>query len=148
MAIEQPDAALRSAPAPSFLTSMKLRWLEGRYRVCRLEASQPVPEWAEQDSAFMSISRTSSELSVVTDERNVPSEVRSEGPFAAMVVVGPLDFEIVGLLAWLTGLLANAKIPVFVVSTFDTDVIMVLVSRRHAAHDTLEKANAGCFATD
>ena len=42
-----------------------------------------------------------------------------------MRVVGTLDFSMVGVLARLTGACAGADVPVFVVSTYDTDIVMV-----------------------
>ncbi|MDC0176423.1 ACT domain-containing protein, partial [Planctomycetaceae bacterium] len=40
-------------------------------------------------------------------------------------VVGPLEFSMVGVIASLTGTLATADISVFVVSTFDADLVLV-----------------------
>ena len=42
-----------------------------------------------------------------------------------MKVIGPLPFEMVGVIAGISSALAQAKIPLFVLSTFDTDYILV-----------------------
>jgi hypothetical protein len=41
---------------------------------------------------------------------------------------GPLAFEMTGVLAALSAPLAKAKIPIFVVSTYDTDYLLVKAS--------------------
>ena len=48
-----------------------------------------------------------------------------ETGWQALRLAGPLDFSLIGLLASLTGTLAEEGISVFVVSTFDTDYILV-----------------------
>jgi len=72
-----------------------------------------------------SITRTPAELSIVCDASSVPAGVKAEGPFRAVVVRGPLDFSLTGVLASLAGPLASAGISIFAVATFDTDYILV-----------------------
>jgi hypothetical protein len=48
-------------------------------------------------------------------------------------VQGPLEFELTGILAGISAPLAAAGVPIFAVSTFDTDYVLV-----HSAH--LERA--------
>jgi hypothetical protein len=69
--------------------------------------------------------RTADELSIVCLEESVPAAVRREGGWRALKVEGPLAFEEVGILAELTGALADAAIPTFALSTFDTDYLLV-----------------------
>jgi len=102
-----------------------LEWLTGRFAVCRLDAAAAIPGWAMGGSNFLSITRTEAELSIVAAETLVPAEVTAERGWAAMRVVGKLDFAIVGVLAKLTGALAEAEISCFAISTYDTDYILV-----------------------
>ena len=102
-----------------------LEWLAGRFAVCRLDAAAAIPGWARGGSDFLSITRTEAELSIVAVETLVPAEVTAERGWAAMRVLGQLDFSIVGVLAKLTGTLADAGIPCFAISTYDTDYILV-----------------------
>ena len=89
-----------------------------------------MPAWAD-GPGFVSIVRTPDELSVVCDARRVPAEVkRVEGRFA-FGIEGVVDFSTVGVLAGLIAPLAAAGISVYVVSTYDTDY--VLVESRNAA---------------
>ena len=97
--------------------------LSGRYAVCRLEPDAPVPAWAR--GGFVSITRTTEELSVVCDEDSVPQDVRCEPGWRCLKLAGPLDFSLVGVLQSLLSPLADAGISVFAVSTYDTDYVLV-----------------------
>ena len=74
---------------------------------------------------FTAGARTSEELSVVCDEAAVPPGVRVEPGWRALRVRGLLPFDAVGILAALSTPLAEVGIPVFVVSTFGTDFLLV-----------------------
>jgi uncharacterized protein len=120
--------------------TFRIRTLAGRYRVCRLGSGDAVPAWALQPGLLTSITRTADELSIVAPEEAVRTQGRSEGPLAALTIVGPLDFGLVGVLARLTSVLAAASIAVFVVSTFDTDIIMLPQARLEDAQRRLVEA--------
>ncbi len=102
-----------------------LEWLPGRFAICRLDAQAATPGWAVGRGGFVSITRSERELSIVAAEALVPAEVKAERGWAAMRVVGQLDFSMVGVLATLTNALATARISCFVISTDDTDYILV-----------------------
>ncbi len=102
-----------------------LEWLPGRLAICRLDAQAATPGWAVGRGGFVSITRSERELSIVAAEQLVPAEVKADRGWAAMRVVGRLDFALVGVLAKLTGALAEAEIPCFAISTYDTDYILV-----------------------
>lgn len=103
--------------------TIRLRVLPGTLAICRLGPDDAVPDWA--GGPFVAITRTPDELSVVCDEAGVPGEVRAERGWRALQVEGPLDFSLTGVLAGLTAPLAAAGISVFVLSTFDTDYLLV-----------------------
>jgi hypothetical protein len=92
--------------------------------IVRLGPGSQVPEWAESSSLF-SVTATATETSLVCATRSVPSRTPSIGPLTAFVVDGPLDPALTGVLSALLGPLAEAEIPVFPLSTFDTDWILV-----------------------
>ncbi len=102
---------------------MTLARVEGRFAVARLRADAPIPPWAT--GTLVSITRTPEELSIVCDEEAIPDGVYAQRDFAAVRVVGAIDFGVVGLLATLTRALAQAGISVFVISTFDTDYLLI-----------------------
>lgn len=100
-----------------------------RLAVCRLPAGSALAPWM-LDGAIWSVTRTPDELSVVVEATRVPADVVAQGPFAVFMVAGPLAFTETGILSRLTAALADAGIPVFVLSTYDTDYVLV---RTHLA---------------
>lgn len=100
-----------------------LRVIPGCFAVSRLAADDQLPTWV--DGEFYSISRTSNELSIVCEQQFVPEDVKSEQNWALLAVSGPLEFTAVGVIASLTDPLAEAGISVFVLSTFDTDYLLI-----------------------
>ncbi len=105
---------------PSALT---LKLLPETLAVCRLDADAPLPKWAV--GALTSLTRTPDELSVVCAERAVPQGVRAEGGFRCLAVVGPLSFAMTGVIASLSTPLGDAGVGLLVLSTFDTDLLLV-----------------------
>ncbi len=103
---------------------MKLTVLPGGFSVCRLEPDRPLPEWAG-GGGFSSVTRTADELSVVCATDRVPEGLLREDGWSALAVEGPLDFGLTGILAALATCLAEASVPIFAVSTYDTDWILI-----------------------
>lgn len=101
-----------------------LRLLDGSYAVVRLAPDDEVPDWAS-GPAFVSTTRTESELSIVCASDLVPDGVRAERPLSCFEVEGPLDFSEIGVLASIAQPLAAAGISIFVLSTYDTDYVFV-----------------------
>lgn len=106
---------------------LHLDLLPGRFAVCRLAPDAPIPAWAfATDTPLWSITRTAHETSVVTEEAGVPPSVTSaETGWRALALRGPVPFATTGVLAGLTAPLAAAGVPVFALSTFDTDLLLV-----------------------
>lgn len=99
--------------------------LPERLAICRFDAGAAVPTWAVQ-SPFFSITRTPHELSIVCAESSAPQELRGvERGWRSLRVQGPLEFSQTGVLAALAAPLADAKISIFTISTFDTDYLLV-----------------------
>ncbi|QIK76414.1 ACT domain-containing protein [Nocardioides piscis] len=92
--------------------------------IVRLGPGAEVPKWAESASLF-SVTATATETSLVCATRSVPTKTPSIKPLTAFQVRGPLDPDAVGILAALLVPLAEAEIPVYTLSTFDTDWILV-----------------------
>jgi ribosomal protein S18 acetylase RimI-like enzyme len=115
-------AELSSGERPA--RSLKLKKLDGRMAVCRLDPSSGVPAWAT-GAAFFSITRTPHELSVVCSEGDVPDRMRSEGGWRVLALEGPFEFSEVGVLASVAAPLAEAGVSIFALSTYDTDYVLV-----------------------
>lgn len=112
--------------------------------IAQLEPDSAIPAWASSGS-FVSVTRTARELSIVCDAALVPANIRHERGWAMLELEGPFPFELTGILASFIVPLAEAKIGIFAMSTFDTDVVLV---KRDALDATLEAlARAGHVLT-
>lgn len=116
---------------------LRLVVAEQTYAICRLPAYAAVPLWAE-NSPLLSITRTTEELSIVCIESKIPTGVQAERGWTYLKVVGPLDFDLVGIVASLTQPLAHRGIAVFVISTFDTDYLLVKQDQLRETIETLQ----------
>ncbi len=112
--------------------------------VCRMPSDAPPPNWP--DGNFISVTRTADELSIVVPEAAVPDGVPKHGGLRALKMTGPLDFGEIGVLATLSNTLAVAGLSIFVISTYDTDYILVkqenlaraVAALRQAGHEVVE----------
>jgi hypothetical protein len=118
--------------------ALRLSILPGTLAVARLASHAELPSWVR--GAFVTISRTSDELSIVCDEGSVPEHVQAERGWGAFKLHGPIPFEVVGIAAALLTPLAEALIPVFLISTFDTDYVLVKRERLDEAAAVLRLA--------
>jgi len=124
---------------------LNLTLLRRRFAVCRLDPSSDTPSWASKDSDFFSITKTTDELSVLCTEDNVPSSVKAEKGWQCLKVEGPLDFGLTGILSSLSKPLAEAKIPIFAVSTYDTDYLFI---KEENVRKSIELLGAFCKITE
>lgn len=119
-------------------TDLPLVILPDCLAVCRLPADAPFPDWARPGD-ILALVRTGDELSVVCTERFVPPDVRAERGWRALQVQGPLEFAMVGVLASIANPLARAGVSIFVLSTFDTDYILVKEAALERAVEALSQ---------
>src|SRR6056297_1023302 len=105
-----------------------LRLLPGEYTLHRLATDAPLPDGLLQEP-FFALLRSPDELSVCCASRFEVAGSAAEPGWVRLMVEGPLDFALTGILASLTAPLADAGVPVFAISSFDTDY--VLVKRAH-----------------
>jgi hypothetical protein len=104
--------------------------------ICRLDPASPIPDWAT-GGAFLSVTRTRTELSIVCEESLVPAGIKYEPGWLCFQLRGPFAFTEVGVLAALIWPLASDGISVFALSTFDTDYVLVKKDSEQAARATL-----------
>jgi hypothetical protein len=112
--------------------------VDGVFAVCRLEPDAPIPAWAT-NGKFFSITRTADEHSIVCPQDAVPDKVKCERGWHCLRMAGTIPFSAVGVLASLTMPLAEAGIGIFVISTFDTDYLLVKEKDLGTALDTLRQ---------
>ena len=101
---------------------MKLKTLPYLFSVCQIEQIND----SISDLTFYFLSKTHDEISLVCLTEEVPSEVKSrEDGWRGFYIDGVLDFSLIGILSKITGILADARIGIFAVSTYNTDYILV-----------------------
>ncbi|MBA3975404.1 MAG: ACT domain-containing protein [Candidatus Solibacter sp.] len=103
---------------------MKFRVHQGTFAVCRLDAALPVPAWLPRDG-WSTITRTPAELSIVCEQSAVPDGISKQGGWRRIELAGPFGFSLTGILASILNPLAAAGVPIFAISTFDTDWILI-----------------------
>ncbi len=118
---------------------MKLQELSEILAVCRLEPQSEIPAWVNK-SRFFSITKTSDELSIVCEQALVPADMKAETDWKGFRVVGTLDFSLTGILAAIANPLAQEKISIFAISTFDTDLVLIKSATWEPAKRVLHKA--------
>lgn len=116
-----------------------LTLLSGKFAVHRLAAHIVIPPEVFSSEIF-SVTRTQDELSIVCSEKiSIESDSQEKG-WCCIKVLGPLDFSLTGILAQLSHVLAEAKISLFAISTFDTDYLLVKSDDTDKAKEALIRA--------
>jgi uncharacterized protein len=138
---EDHGSSLDSATAATHRKLIPLTVLPESFAVCRFDRGDSVPLWAPRSSAALnSITRTGDELSIIVVDSAAPRNVRCEREWRVFKVRGPLPFDLVGIIAGLSGTLANAGISIFALSTFETDYVMVKQGNLGRAERALREA--------
>jgi hypothetical protein len=104
--------------------NLKYRVLTERLAICRLASDAAFPAWA-LEGGFISVVRTRDELSIVCSEEGVPEGAIAERGWVALKLEGPFPFSMTGVLASFLQPLAEAEVPIFAISTFDTDYVLI-----------------------
>ena len=116
---------------------MKIKKIDREFSVCK------VPDYSlvDMDSDYIFTGSTDEEKSLVCPSEDVPANaLEVDGGWGAFRIQGPLDFSLIGILAGISGLLAENKIGIFAVSTFDTDYILTKKENFQRALDVLAAA--------
>ena len=108
--------------------------------VCRLSPDAALPGWASVPVPFLTVSRTSEELSITTLQSAVPPDVRCERDYRALRVRGTLPPDLVGILVSIAEPLARAGLSIFAISMYDTDYVLVKARDLAAALEALRRA--------
>lgn len=101
---------------------MKLKKLKYDLTVCKLAATTDID--LSKDLYF--IGKTDEEISLVCKTEDTPGNTtdRDDG-WKGFRIEGVLDFSLIGILSKISGILADNKIGIFAVSTYNTDYILV-----------------------
>ena len=117
--------------------TITLQPLAPRFAICK------VPDYSGLDLSvpFCLTGATDEELSLVCPEEHVPENalVRDDG-WRAFRIIGQLDFSLTGILAGIAKVLADERIGIFAVSTFNTDYVLTKEENFDRALSALEAA--------
>ena len=119
---------------------LNLELLDGQYSIARLDADQPQPQ--VPSAGFWTLTQTAEEISLVclSEFCEAGSFQKIESGWSCMRILGPIPFEMTGVLAALINPLRDEKIGIFAISTFDTDYLLVKTGDLNVAIETLEGA--------
>jgi len=106
------------------MSQLTLRLIKERFAIHSLSESSVIPAEVFSASMFF-IAKTFDEISIVIPQNIIIASDDVELGWQALEVVGPLDFTMTGILSNISTALADAKISIFAISTFDTDYILV-----------------------
>lgn len=104
---------------------MNLSVIDGDYSVYRFDSHEQIPRSLFSSDSFLSITKTDEELSVVCKTGLKLDSVREEHGWKLLKVEGPIAFNTIGIISSISLPLSSAKISIFVISTYDTDYILV-----------------------
>ncbi|HKV75464.1 MAG TPA: ACT domain-containing protein [Gemmatimonadales bacterium] len=119
--------------------SLPLEVLPWTLAICRLPPDAPMPEWV-RGAAFLTASRTPEELSITVDQALVPPDIRSQMNYRAIRVRDVLPPDLIGILVAIGAPLAAAGLPIFAISTFDTDYVLLRAADLETGLETLRRA--------
>ena len=116
---------------------MVLQKLEHDLTVCKVASVRDI----EFNSEFFFVGKTDEELSLVCLTKDVPADTleRDDG-WKAFRIQGTLDFSLIGILSKISSILAENKIGIFAVSTYNTDYVLVKEENFTKALEVLAEA--------
>ena len=101
---------------------MELKRIPYRLTVCKVADISAV----DINADFYFIGKTDEEISLVCRTEDTPSAtIERDDGWRGFRIEGTLDFSLIGILSKLSGILAEHKIGIFAVSTYNTDYILV-----------------------
>jgi hypothetical protein len=103
---------------------MLLELFEGEYSVYKFDTEHQIDKSILEED-FLSLTRTKDELSIVTKSGSIEQYDKVEDGWRIIKIIGTLDFSLIGIISRISTILANENISVFVISTYNTDYIMV-----------------------
>ena len=113
---------------------MTIEIMDERFTVCKVES---VPQEL-LDDRFCFVGKTDKELSLVCRTDLVPAQTLArEDGWRGMRVAVTLDFSLIGVLSRISSILAEAGVGIFVISTYDTDYVLVKGNMLEKAADAL-----------
>ena len=116
---------------------MELKRLDHELTVCKLSGVEDV----DLNKEFYFIGRTDEEISLVCRTEDTPKNtIERDDGWRGFRIQGVLDFSLIGILSKISGILAENRIGIFAVSTYNTDYILVKKENFECALEVLSEA--------
>ena len=116
---------------------MKLEKLPYNLTVCKLNSTDSI----EPEADFYFIGKTDEEISLVCRTECTPADTSArEDGWRGFRIEGTLDFSLTGILSGISAVLAEKRIGIFALSTYNTDYILVKEENVGRAVSALEAA--------
>lgn len=113
---------------------MEIKKFSYDFAVCKVKDYSGV----DIDAEFCFLGKTDEERSVVCLTENVPENtIERDDGWKLFRIQGILDFSLIGILAKISGILAENGISIFAVSTYNTDYVLVKKEKYEAALNVL-----------
>ncbi len=119
---------------------LTLKQLDECFAIHSLSQNSQIPAQVFSAPIYF-IAKTFDEISIVLPQNIAIDSDEVETDWRALEVVGPLDFSLTGILSSIATVLANEKISIFAISTFDTDYVLVKKDTLNAAIEALRANN-------
>lgn len=121
------------------MRKLKLHMLGEMFTINKLPQFAEIPSILSQGEMCF-IFRTDDELSIICPDYMAPNNVQQELGWRCFKVDGEMKLQEVGVLAAIAQPLAEAEVPMFAVSTFNTDYVFVMEENLVDAVHALQKA--------
>ena len=116
---------------------LKIKILNEKFTIHRFSINDAVPGEV-YGSTFYHICKTEDELSIISDSNIRLDSPRSESGWSCLKLVGPFEFTQTGILSGVLQVLADIKIGILAISTYDTDYILVKTENLATAKNALQ----------
>ncbi len=124
---------------------MEIKIINKNFSICKVEDLSEV----NYSDEFCFIGKTDEELSVVCSTNLVPKNViECDNGWKAFRIEGVLDFSLIGILSKISTLLAENKIGIFAISTYNTDYILTKEENFNKSIKILEENEFICVSKE
>ena len=121
--------------------NITMNLISGIYSVIQVKDMTNI-DFGKMKGSFFNLCITEDEISLLLEERfslDIEEKINEEKGFKCLKIEGVLDFGEIGIIAKISSILAKAEISVFVVSTYNTDYVLVKENKIAHAIDVLRE---------
>lgn len=111
--------------------------MPGDYTIVKLQSGSEIPEWVDR-TRFYSITDTGEECTVICAGEGLPENYPHECSMKIFRIEKRIEFSETGIISSIASPLAERKIPVFTISTFDNVYFFIKMEHAYEAADVLK----------